>query len=341
MTTNQTIGSQTTESTANKPEQQKPNNFKQTKACAVIFFVAFLICLIPGVPSWTALLVGLIFSCAGLVPSKIPVSVITKSLLSYSIVGLGFGLTLQQASEACQNGVMLIMGSIVVTLFIGIIFARLFKLDKKTGLMISSGTAICGGSAISAIAPAINAKDDETSIALATVFSLNAAALVIFPVIGRLLEMTDLQFGLWSAIAIHDTSSVVGAAATYSDNALQIATTVKLVRALFIVPVALIATIIYTGRAGRIRVPNFIVLYIIAVLVCSYVNFDFGLFKTSDIYHSIYEAARRTIVGALFFIGSGITFKKLITAGPKALAFGTLLWIIIGTASLLLIINHY
>ncbi|MGN1394418.1 MAG: YeiH family protein [Succinivibrionaceae bacterium] len=316
--------------------------FKDGKACTILFILFFIICLIPGVPSWLALVLGFVFSCFNLVPTSVSIGKITKSLLSYSIVGLGFGLTLTQAKEACENGLTLIIGSIIITIFCGVLLSKLLKIEKKTGLLISSGTAICGGSAIAAVAPAIEAEDDQTSIALATVFTLNAVALVLFPLIGHLLNMSDMQFGLWSAIAIHDTSSVVGASASYSENALQIATTVKLARALFIVPVALIATLIYTRKSKHIRVPNFIPLYILAVLICSFVKFQIGDFITSDqVYPFIYEIAKRTIVGALFFIGASISIKKFKQTGPRALILGITLWVIISCASLSIILNYY
>lgn len=323
---------------------QNKTTFKDSRLCLWLFLAIFVICLTPWVPSWLALVLGFVIASLGLVPTTLKLGAITKSMLSYSIVGLGFGITMDKAQEACQQGVVLIIGSIAVTLIVGVILTRLLKIDTKSGYLISSGTAICGGSAIAAVAPAINAKDEQISLALATVFALNAVALVLFPVIGHLLEMSQLQFGLWSAIAIHDTSSVVGAAATYADEtgkALEIATTVKLARALFIVPIALISSLFFSGNIRKIRVPLFIVLYIIAVLVCSYVNFDFGFVTSSDIYHFIYECAKRTLVGALFLIGSGITIAKLRKSGPKAMILGIILWIITGTGSLFIILNNY
>ncbi len=328
----------------NELDKTTPRHLNEKPFVNFLFWVIFAVCLLPVVPSYVALILGIIVASCNLIPAKLKIGAITKTMLSYSIVGLGFGITIDQATAACQNGLSLIIGSIAVTLIVGIIITKLIKFDLKSGYLISSGTAICGGSAIAAVAPAINAKDDEISLALATVFVLNAVALVLFPVIGHLLDMTQLQFGLWSAIAIHDTSSVVGAAATYADKtgeALQVATTVKLARALFIVPVALLSTLFFSGNARKIRVPLFIVLYIIALLVSSYLNFDLVFVNSQEIYHGIYEIAKRTLVGALFLIGCGITFSKLKKSGPKALVLGILLWVIIGTGSLLIIINNY
>lgn len=323
---------------------QEKVSFNQSPTALVIFWVLFIICLCPFVPSWAALLAGIVVASLGLVSTTIKLGAITKSMLSYSIVGLGFGITIEQATQACQNGLALIIGSIAVTLILGVLLTKLLKIDLKSGYLISSGTAICGGSAIAAVAPAIKAEDDQISLALATVFTLNAVALVLFPVIGHLLDMTQLQFGLWSAIAIHDTSSVVGAAATYSNpkgEALQIATTVKLARALFIVPIALLSVLFFSGSAKKIRVPLFIVLYIIALLISSYIHFDFGFINDSQVYNFIYEVAKRTLVGALFLIGCGITFAKLKKSGPKALILGIILWLIVGSGSLAIILANY
>lgn len=315
--------------------------FKDSNACLWIFVILFILCLCPFVPSWAALLGGFIVAAVGLVPTKIKLGPITKSMLSWSIVGLGCGITVETALNACEHGIGLVIGSIACTLVLGVIIGKCLKLDKKLAYLVSSGTAICGGSAIAAVAPAINAKDEQISLALATVFTLNAIALLLFPLIGHLLNMSDLEFGLWSAVAIHDTSSVVGAAASYSEKALEIATTVKLARALFIVPVALISTMIFSGSARKIRVPLFIVMYIIAVFITSYVKFDFGFINSAEIYHFISEIAKRTIVGALFLIGSGITLAKLKKTGPRVLVQGVILWLIIGSASLTWILFNY
>lgn len=314
----------------------------------ITFTLVFIICLTPSIPSlgivafpsWLALLLGIIMASLNILPTSINTSKYTKTLLSYSIVGLGFGITIEQATNACSNGLGLIISSIIFTLVAGFIISKFFSIDNKTSILISSGTAICGGSAIAAVAPAINAKDNNISIALATIFTLNALALIIFPIIGKLLAMTDYQFGVWSAIAIHDTSSVVGAAATYSESALQTATTIKLARALFIVPIALFFSFLFSGNTKKIRVPLFIVLYIIALLISSYIKFDFGGINSEQIYNAIYCISKRTLVGALFFIGCSITLSKLRKSGLKPMLFGSILWLLIGSLSLLYIYNY-
>lgn len=318
------------------------------KAKLIIFTFVFIICLTPSIPnlgveafpSWLALLLGIVIASLNIIPTSINTGKYTKTLLSYSIVGLGFGITIEQAITVCSNGLGLIIGSITFTLVAGLIISKFFSINNKTSILISSGTAICGGSAIAAVAPAIKAKDEEISIALATIFTLNALALIIFPIIGKFLTMTDFQFGVWSAIAIHDTSSVVGAAATYSESALQTATTIKLARALFIVPIALFFSFLFSGNSKKIRVPLFIVLYIIALLISSYIKFDFVIINSEQVYEAIYSISKRTLVGALFLIGCSITLSKLKKSGLKPMLFGSLLWFLIGSLSLLYIYNY-
>lgn len=236
----------------------------------LIFFSVAMLCLTPIISSPVALLLGLILVVLGLVPEQIKLNVITKKLLSYSIIGLGFGINLDQAISVSKNGIGLIATSICSTLILGWILTRFIKMDKKTGHLIASGTAICGGSAIAAVAPAINAEEDQTSLALATVFTLNSVALFLFPFVGHLLEMSQHAFGVWCAIAIHDTSSVVGASSAYGQEALITATTLKLARALWIIPVAFISALLFKGDSKKITIPFFIFFYcFLPALICS------------------------------------------------------------------------
>ncbi|MFT5881441.1 MAG: putative integral membrane protein (TIGR00698 family), partial [Moritella sp.] len=258
-------------------------NYKFQKS-DLIFITIMLLCLTPVISSPIALVLGLTLATLGLIPQNIAFNKITKKLLAYSIVGLGFGINLDQAIEASREGFGLIVTSIFSTLILGWVLTKAFGIEKKIGYLISSGTAICGGSAIAAIAPAINAKDNETSLALATVFILNSVALFVFPVIGHLLNMSQHAFGVWSAIAIHDTSSVVGAASAYGDEALLIATTLKLARALWIIPVAFISALLFKGDSKKITVPYFIFFYCFAIFI-AYVLPDFGY-----IYQGVFDA---------------------------------------------------
>ncbi len=218
-----------------------------------LFFLAIIACLTPWVSSPIALILGFFLTTFSLVPTALPLAKFTKKLLAYSIVGLGFGIHLDQAMQATSDGIGIIVATILGTLIIGWFLARRMGLDKQTGYLISSGTAICGGSAIAAVAPAINADDEKIGIALATVFVLNSVALFVFPVIGHALNLDQHTFGTWAAIAIHDTSSVVGAASAYGEEALTTATTLKLARALWIIPVALVSAAILA--TNRIKLP--------------------------------------------------------------------------------------
>ncbi|MGR5064646.1 YeiH family protein [Photobacterium sp. DNB22_13_2] len=292
-----------------------------------IFIAAALLCLLPVVSSPIALVLGFTLATFGIVPTQFNLTALTKKLLSYSIIGLGFGIQLDQAIEASKQGFGLIVASIFCTLILGYVLTKLLRIEQKTGHLIASGTAICGGSAIAAVAPAINAKDDQTSLALATVFVLNAIALFIFPVIGHFFEMSQHAFGTWAAIAIHDTSSVVGAAGAYGDEALKTATTLKLARALWIIPIAFLSALMFKGNSKKIGVPFFILFYCLAIVV-AYLLPDFQPF-----YSAVFSLSKRLLVVCLFLIGSGITIQKLRAAGIQPLLLGVLLWVCIGGSS--------
>lgn len=294
----------------------------------VVFIIIGLLCLTPLVSSPIALVLGFTLATLGFVPKNINLGTITKKTLAYSIVGLGFGINLDNAIAATKDGLGIIVTSIVFTLILGWVLTKALKIEIKTGYLISAGTAICGGSAIAAVAPAINAKNDQTSLALATVFILNSVALFIFPVIGHLLEMSQHAFGVWSAIAIHDTSSVVGAASAYGDEALLTATTLKLARALWIVPVAFISALLFKGDSKKLTIPFFILFYCLAIFI-AYAFPDYQVF-----YQGIFNISKQVLVMCLFLIGAGITVQKIRDAGVRPLLLGVLLWIAISTSSL-------
>ena len=294
----------------------------------ILFSVLATLCLFPVISSPIALVLGFTVATLGLVPSQIDIGQLTKKLLALSIVGLGFGINVEQAIEASSANIGLIIGSIFSTLLIGMLLTKLFKIDAKTGHLVASGTAICGGSAIAAVAPAIQANNEQTSHALATVFILNSIALFVFPLVGHALGMSQYNFGLWSAIAIHDTSSVVGAASAYGDEALQIATTVKLARALWIIPVAFISALIFKGESKKITVPMFIIYYCVAIAVAHFLpQFD-------GLYQNLFFASKRLLVLCLFLIGCGITVKTIKSAGYKPMLLGILLWVTVATVVL-------
>ena len=291
------------------------SNYTFQKTDAVFIAVA-LLCLTPWVSSPIALVLGFALATLGLVPKGINLGAITKKLLAYSIIGLGFGIHLETAIATSREGFGLIVSSIFCTLTLGLVLTKLLRLDKKIGYLIASGTAICGGSAIAAVAPAINAKDNQTSLALATVFILNSIALFLFPVIGHLLDMSQHAFGVWSAIAIHDTSSVVGAASAYGDEAL------------LIIPIAFISALLFKGESKKIAIPYFIFFYCLAILV-AYLLPQFG-----SLYQGIFMVSKQLLIMCLFMIGAGITLKKVKEAGAKPLLLGVSLWLVISSASL-------
>ncbi|HDM8158526.1 TPA: putative sulfate exporter family transporter [Vibrio harveyi] len=295
--------------------------------------MALLFCLTPFVSSPIALVVGFLLASFSLVPTELPIASFTKKLLSYSIIGLGFGIHFEQALAVTSDGIGLIIATILGTLVIGMTIAKMIKLERTTAYLIASGTAICGGSAIAAVAPAIKAKDEQIGLALATVFVLNSLALFIFPVIGHAIGLDQHTFGTWAAIAIHDTSSVVGAASAYGEEALTTATTLKLARALWIIPVALISAVIFSqgnGEEGQSKlvIPYFIFWY------CAAIAFSDFFPQFEVVYQGIFAIAKQALVVCLFLIGCSISVSKLKSAGAKPLLFGVTLWVLISTTSL-------
>lgn len=312
-----------------------------------IVYVVLVVLLLAGiftgyVSSPIALLTGLIFA---LVFGKAYPDFnkkMSKKLLQWSVVGLGFGMTLQSAIASGASGMAITIVSVFGTLAIGTLIGKcMLKVDWQTSYLISSGTAICGGSAIAAVGPIIKAKSESMSVALGVVFILNAIALFIFPPIGHALNMSQEAFGTWAAIAIHDTSSVVGAGGAYGDVAQEVATTVKLTRALWIVVLALITPFLFrsklAGEEGKSApwykaVPTFILWFVAAILLNTFVlsQFEAG----QQVGHAVAGLAKKMITLSLFFIGAGLTRETLKAVGLKPLLQGVLLWIVIGGCSL-------
>ncbi|MFV7236953.1 YeiH family protein [Flavobacterium sp. ZB4R12] len=256
----------------------------------------------------------------------------TNILLQVSVVGLGFGMNVNSALSAGKEGFLFTVASILSTLILGTFLGKWLKIEKKTAHLISCGTAICGGSAIAAIAPVIKSEDKQTSIALGVIFILNSIALFLFPAVGHWLDLSQKEFGLWCAIAIHDTSSVVGAASKFGPEALQIATTVKLARILWIIPVALITAVVFKNKSSRIKIPYFIGLFILAMVMNNYVS------KTAIIAPYLVSIAKIGLTLTLFLIGAGLNRSILKSVGVKPLFQGILLWIFIAIATLLTIL---
>jgi uncharacterized integral membrane protein (TIGR00698 family) len=254
----------------------------------------------------------------------------SKKLLQYSVVGLGFGMNLHSALASGREGMEFTIISVVGTLAIGWFIGRkMLGVDQRTSYLISSGTAICGGSAIAAVGPVIKANDSEMSVSLATIFILNAIALFIFPVIGHALGMSQHDFGTWAAIAIHDTSSVVGAGAAYGEEALQVATTIKLTRALWIIPVAFATSFIFKSKGQKVTIPWFIFYFVLAMIVNTYLLADYP-----QIGSFINGLARKSLTVTMFFIGASLSVDVLRAVGIKPLIQGVLLWIVISFATL-------
>ena len=261
---------------------------------------------------------------------------VSKKLLQYSVIGLGFGMNLQASLASGKEGMLFTIISVVGTLLIGMfIGCKILKINRNTSYLISSGTAICGGSAIAAVGPIIKAKDTDMSMALATVFILNAIGLFLFPILGHWLELSQQDFGTWAAIAIHDTSSVVGAGAAYGEEALQVATTIKLTRALWIIPLALVTSVIFRSEGKKISIPWFILFFIVAMLINTYLLADFP-----QIGKFIAGIARKGLIITMFFIGASLSVDVIKSVGIRPLLQGILLWIIISAASLAYILLH-
>ena len=255
---------------------------------------------------------------------------VSKKLLQYSVVGLGFGMNLHASLASGKEGMMFTIISVIGTMIIGMFIGRkILNVNRDTSYLISSGTAICGGSAIAAVGPVIKAKDSDMSVALATIFVLNAIALFIFPVMGGWLGLTQQEFGTWAAIAIHDTSSVVGAGAAYGEEALQVATTIKLTRALWIIPLALVTSVIFKNGGKKISIPWFILWFIVAILLNTYI-----LDSVPEVGKAISGLARKGLIITMFFIGASLSTDVLKAVGVKPLLQGVLLWLVISIGSL-------
>ncbi len=258
---------------------------------------------------------------------------LSRLLLQASVVALGFGMNLHQVVHAGASGFAYTAISITFAILLGTLLGAAFRVSRKASFLITCGTAICGGSAIAAIAPISSASDEDMAVSLGTVFTLNAVALLIFPVIGFALHLTQSQFGLWAALAIHDTSSVVGATARYGPQALTIGTTVKLARALWIVPGAL-ATAAISKNSTRIQWPWFILYFCFAALASTYIHAGAALFA------ALAKLGRSGLTVTLFLIGTGISKATLRKVGVRPMLQGVALWIIIATLALWAIRAH-
>lgn len=295
----------------------------------LVFLTIGILCLTPWIGPPLALLLGIIIALVfGNVYDKELINNATSWLLKASVVGLGFGMNFYAAVEVGKDGLLFTVISIAATLSLGYYLGKKLKVDKKTTTLISSGTAICGGSAIAAMTPVIDANNRQVTVALGTVFILNSIALFVFPFVGHALDLSQTQFGYWAAIAIHDTSSVVGAASAYGSEALEIATSVKLERALWILPLSFAASFIYKTGKGNVSIPYFILLFVVAMVLNTFVPF------VSSLGEWIVPVAKKCLTLTLFLIGTGLSLKVVKKVGPRPLLKGVLLWIFIAMGSL-------
>jgi|HubBroStandDraft_2_1064218.scaffolds.fasta_scaffold12622_3 uncharacterized integral membrane protein (TIGR00698 family) len=296
--------------------------------------IVFLFCLLVSasglVSPAVALAIGLVFGLTFPHPYGDEAKRFSRFLLQASVVGLGFGMNLHEVVRAGRSGFVYTMLGISFTLLAGMGLGTLLSVQRVPAFLISTGTAICGGSAIAAVGPITQASDEEMAVALGTVFVLNSIALLIFPSIGTALKLTQSQFGLWAALAIHDTSSVVGAAAKYGAEALAIATTVKLARALWIVPLS-VGTAVVRGAKAKIQWPWFIGLFCLAAVCNTYLP------AGASLYAIAVKVAKIGLTATLFLIGSGISVATVKQVGHRPLLQGILLWLLVSVGSLWLI----
>lgn len=288
---------------------------------------------LPVITAPIALLCGLVFAFIFQNPCPRFNKKTSKYLLQVAVVCLGFNMNLQESLKSGSEGMMFTIISVVGVMALGVLLGYWMHINCKTAYLISSGTAICGGSAIAAVGPVLKADSDEMAVSLGVIFILNSVALFIFPPIGHMLDMTQQQFGTWAAIAIHDTSSVVGAGESFGEEALQVATLIKLTRALWIIPLAFATMFIFRDRSSRISIPWFIFIFVLAMVVNTYVPLP-GWFTSVMVW-----IAKRGMVVTLFLIGASLSVASIRQVGAKPLLQAVLLWFIIGISSLFVVLE--
>jgi len=295
-----------------------------------LFFIGLIISATGLISPPLALLAGLIYGLSFVHPYQLDAKKLAAFLLQASIVALGFGMNLREVVRAGRSGFLYSAIGISFALLLGLALGRLLRVPNTSALLISAGTAICGGSAIAAVGPVVNAGEEEMAVSLGTVFVLNSVALFLFPVVGYAQHLSQTQFGLWSALAIHDTSSVVGATAKYGAQALMVGTTIKLARALWIVPLAFVLALFKRGKA-KIKWPWFILLFCLAALAGTYVP------ALASLYPKLASLGKIGLTVTLYLIGSGISRSTLKQVGVRPLLQGVVLWAIVASISLILI----
>ncbi len=311
----------------------------------IIYIVLVIMVILPvdllpygvSVAPWFALFLGLLYAMVFQCPYPKFNKKTSKYLLQASVVGLGFGMNLIESLKSGSEGMLFTVVSVIGVMVIGVLLGWWLSINRKTSYLISSGTAICGGSAIAAVGPVLKADDNEMAVSLGVVFVLNAVALFIFPPLGRFFEMSQAQFGTWAAIAIHDTSSVVGAGDVYGPEALRLATLIKLTRALWIIPLALFTMFVFrdkngTGK-GKISIPWFIFLFILAMVMNTYLPMPEWLTA------SLVYLSKKGLVLTLFLIGAGLSVQTVKSVGVKPFVLAVALWILIGVSSFFVVMS--
>lgn len=297
-----------------------------------------------------ALFLGLAFAFIFGIPYPTFNKKLSKYLLQASVVGLGFGMNLQKSLQSGADGMLFTIVSVIGVMVIGVLLGRYMKIQEKTSYLISSGTAICGGSAIAAVGPVLKANQNEMAVSLGVIFILNAIALFIFPPMGHFFGLNQEQFGTWAAIAIHDTSSVVGAGAAFdqmyfpgSTKACDLATLIKCTRALWIIPLAFFSMWFFRNKQGgegkaKISIPWFILLFVVAMIINTYTP-ESAMSVMGPIYNGLVIAAKKALVAVLFAIGASLSLNVIKQVGVKPLIQAITLWVAIGATSLFVVIE--
>lgn len=320
---------------------------------AVVFFPFGMVCGKEYITAPVGLALGLVFALIFGTPFPKVNKVLSKWLLQASVVGLGFGMNLLKSLQSGAEGMIFTVASVIGVMVVGVLLGRLMGINSKTSYLISSGTAICGGSAIAAVGPVIKADQNEMAVSLGVIFILNAIALFIFPPMGHYFNMSNQQFGTWAAIAIHDTSSVVGAGAAYSPEACELATLIKCTRALWIIPLAFFTMWFYPrygekqslsaagvaadGKKAKISIPWFIFFFVLAMVINTYTPDTVPALH--EVYDFLYVLARKCLVGVLFAIGAGLSLKVIRSVGIRPMIQAIILWIAIGVTSLAVVMT--
>src|SRR5271168_4079914 len=313
-----------------------------------IFFVGLLVAASGIISPPIALALGIVFGFTVEHPFPSESSSLAKLLLQLSVIALGFGMNLKQVVHAGRSGFVYTAVSISLAIALGLLLGKLLRIGGKASFLITAGTAICGGSAIAAVAPITDASEEEISVSMGTVFLLNSVALLVFPAVGYALHLSQDQFGLWAALAIHDTSSVVGAAAKYGSQALAVGTTVKLARALWIVPVSLLTAAFMARLASRsagakakagitpkVKIPWFILFFCLAAAISTYLP------RFAPEFSALSHLGRAGLTATLFLIGTSLSRRTLQQVGLRPFLQGVTLWIIVASASLFLICRNF